>query len=592
MSTPVKTIRYSPEHLHQEFAQLLQNFLSGCQAENISRFLGNDLLTKIICQTNQIQQKLHQECAIVVIGDFKRGKSTLINALLQNPIVTTDVTPETITINEIKYGETSKINICLEDGGYINLQPEELKAEKLSPILAQYGDRINHLQIETPVEWLKGVRLVDTPGTGDIFHKFDQQVQTYLQKADVVVWVLSALTPLSESEQAFLKLAVLPQDFPKILFVINWMDVTQNEREAERLLNSSCKKISQNFPNAHIFAVSALDEFSRLQSLPRPNLSLASTLETYFQSFQNYLQQSIILNRDIIQLERAYTQLSQILNQSDFSINLIAQLIAKEQLSPKHDQTLELRKKIEKEKEEITAEITELRQRSHHWMIEFIERLKTETIAQLDKFSLDDIRCNFPFFLTEKLRQAIYECINIHQPIILEKIQKSQISILEDFHNLTDIQITGANLAMPSAALDDMRWQDMNAVQLLINLGRIGDIMRVLTALLGQEGTKAEKTKLVITYQTRLQEYLPELENLLLQHLDKIYTGIATNIEKQLETIYQQEIETSLAAIKQAHNIKLSQEENLESKNSALLLIDDTRIKLQLLREKLSYTLL
>ncbi|NJM23913.1 MAG: hypothetical protein HC907_37645 [Richelia sp. SM1_7_0] len=97
--------------------------------------------------------------------------------------------------------------------------------------------------MKQPVEWLQGVRLVDTPGTGDILHKFDRQLQTYLQKADVVVWVMSALAPLSESEQAFLKLAVLPQDFPKLLFAINWMDIIPNDIEAERVLNSIYNKI-------------------------------------------------------------------------------------------------------------------------------------------------------------------------------------------------------------------------------------------------------------------------------------------------------------------------------------------------------------
>ncbi|NJM23914.1 MAG: hypothetical protein HC907_37650 [Richelia sp. SM1_7_0] len=145
MSTTPKTIKYSPEQLRQEFNELFDNFLRGYQTATIFQFLGKDLLNKIISQTNQIQQKLDQECSIVFIGDFKRGKSTLINALLQIPVVTTDITPETITINEIQYGSSLKINICLQDGGYINLEPEELKAEKLSPIVAQYRDRISHL---------------------------------------------------------------------------------------------------------------------------------------------------------------------------------------------------------------------------------------------------------------------------------------------------------------------------------------------------------------------------------------------------------------------------------------------------------------
>lgn len=592
MSTTGKTIRYTSQHLRQEFEELFHKFSRGCQAETISQFLGNDLMRNILSQTNQIEQKLNQECSIVFIGDFKRGKSTLINALLQIPVVTTDVTPETITINEIQYGSSFKINICLQDGGYIDLEAEELKADKLLPIITQYRDRISHLQIETPVEWLQGVRLVDTPGTGDIFKKFDSQVQTYLKKADMVVWVMSALTPLSQSEQAFLKLAVLPQDFPKIFFVINSMDITRNDIEAERLLNSSHNKIYKNFPNSHIFAVSALDEFCRIQSLPRPNLSLASTLENYFHNFKNTLQQSIILNRDVVQLERACTQLSQVLNKLDYSINFISQLTETDKLSNGSDNSFKLREKVEKSKQEIKVEISQLRNQALHWMIEFMERMQRETIAQLHQFSLNDIRCNFPFFLTDKLRQGIHECINVHQPIIIEKLKESEKSILEDLHKLTDMKITGANLVIPSAALDDMQWHDINALQLLIINGPIGDIMRVLTALFRQKETQSEKKKLVMIYQQRLQEYLPTLQIHISQNLDEIYTRIATNIEEKIEIIYEQEVETSLRAIKNAVNVNCSHQKNLDTKDEALSFVENTRSELKSFKEKLELVML
>lgn len=207
MSQNLKVIRYAPEQLHYDFQELLNHFAVQSQSETILRLLGKDLLKEIYLKINQIQKRLNQEFSLVVAGEFKRGKSTFINALLKTDVVTTNITPETVTINEIEYGSELKINACLTDGGMIELEHEELHAEKLKLILAQYPNQISHLNIETPVEYLQGLRLVDTPGTGDILKRFDSQIHTYLSQADMVLWVISALSPLSESEQAFLRLS-------------------------------------------------------------------------------------------------------------------------------------------------------------------------------------------------------------------------------------------------------------------------------------------------------------------------------------------------------------------------------------------------
>ncbi len=248
------------------------------QTEKLALVLGSSLLKQLRNQENQICERLEGDFSLVVVGNFKRGKSTLINALLGTPVVTTNVTPETVTINQIKYGTQLRSDACLADGGRLRLDPEELKVDRLVPLLEKLP-QISHLNIEAPVEWLRGLRLVDTPGVGDILKQFDSQIHAYLCEADAVLFVVSALSPLAESEQAFLRLSLLPQDFPKLFFIVNMMDIARTEQEAEKLLNSIRKKIFRVFPNAYIFGLSALDEFGRIQSLPRPNLNRMLALE-------------------------------------------------------------------------------------------------------------------------------------------------------------------------------------------------------------------------------------------------------------------------------------------------------------------------
>jgi hypothetical protein len=62
--------------------------------------------------------------------------------------------PETVTINQIKYGTQLRSDACLADGGRLRLDPEELKVDRLVPLLEKLP-QISHLNIEAPVEWLR-----------------------------------------------------------------------------------------------------------------------------------------------------------------------------------------------------------------------------------------------------------------------------------------------------------------------------------------------------------------------------------------------------------------------------------------------------
>ncbi|NEQ27756.1 MAG: dynamin family protein, partial [Microcoleus sp. SIO2G3] len=210
-----KYISYEFTYLRQDFLEIINDFSEGLRLEKVQNAIGKSLFKHIQTQISQILSRLEADFVLVLVGDFKRGKSTLINALLGEPVVTTDVTPETVTINHIQYGSETKINVCLTDGGQVELEKDELKSEQLNLILEKLPQPVSHLKIETSNEWLRGLRLVDTPGTGDIFKRFDSKVHTYLLQADAVIFVVSALAPFAESEQAFLQMSVIPQDFPK-----------------------------------------------------------------------------------------------------------------------------------------------------------------------------------------------------------------------------------------------------------------------------------------------------------------------------------------------------------------------------------------
>lgn len=205
-----RAVAYDLDDLRAQFLGICDDCLKTIDAQPIASALGKDLLKQAHRDGHRLRSRLEEDFSFVVIGDFKRGKSMLINALLGTPVVTTNVTPETITLNEIAYGSQCTVEACLEDGGRVRLVQEELTAERLARLLEQLPQPLDHLNIKVPVPWLEGLRLVDTPGTGDVLKRFDRQVHDYLVKADMVCVLISPFSPLSETERAFLRGSVIP----------------------------------------------------------------------------------------------------------------------------------------------------------------------------------------------------------------------------------------------------------------------------------------------------------------------------------------------------------------------------------------------
>ena len=107
---------------------------------------------------------------IVVLGEFKRGKSTLVNALLGERILPTDVLPETATINAIMYSETPMLSVVMRDGTEEHGEVSEQFLKKFSARNPQaLAEQVKYIKIGYPADILQqNVVIVDTPGVSDI----------------------------------------------------------------------------------------------------------------------------------------------------------------------------------------------------------------------------------------------------------------------------------------------------------------------------------------------------------------------------------------------------------------------------------------
>ena len=120
---------------------------------------------------------------LVVLGAFKRGKTTLINALLGEPLLPTAIIPLTSMVTILTYGERLTIEVLFHYGERRKIsQPElvEYITEKGNP-RNQKG--VREVAITYPSEYLQdGVRVIDTPGVGSVYCHNTEVAYNYLPR--------------------------------------------------------------------------------------------------------------------------------------------------------------------------------------------------------------------------------------------------------------------------------------------------------------------------------------------------------------------------------------------------------------------------
>lgn len=171
---------------------------------------------------------------LAVLGKAKRGKSTLINALLgrkDDALAPIDKLPATSAITRFRYGTTESATVLFRDGHRETVTYSRIKefvTEELNP-----GNKKEVAMIEVvgPFPNLpQQVEIVDTPGAGSIHEHHDALLHAFIPQADAVVFLVTARMPLDQEELHLLR-EVKKQDIDKIFFVVNKVD----EAEADEI---------------------------------------------------------------------------------------------------------------------------------------------------------------------------------------------------------------------------------------------------------------------------------------------------------------------------------------------------------------------
>lgn len=199
----------------------------------------------------ELRERLEEQCFhLAILGQFKRGKSTLLNALIGETLLPTAVVPLTAIPTFLYPGSSRKINISYKDNSSENsFTPDD--SEDLKTILAKYvteeGNPNNQRQVDS-VEinhqsplLQEGVVLIDTPGIGSTFRHNTETTLNFLPQCDAALFLVSADPPLTEVEVEFLK--EVRSKVPHLVFILNKVDYlnTDEQESALKFLKSTLK---------------------------------------------------------------------------------------------------------------------------------------------------------------------------------------------------------------------------------------------------------------------------------------------------------------------------------------------------------------
>lgn len=183
---------------------------------------------------------------IMIMGEFKTGKSTFINTLLGEDVMATDAAPATAVVSLLRYGSEREVKLYLQDGSvkpYDFTSLAEITAEGDASKQA-LRDSIAYVEICLPNELLKRVNLIDTPGLNVHNDRHIKQTESLMHTADIVFWVFNAARSATRTELA--EIEKLGQRLKPFAIVNRIDNIDEEEESIEEVLATFSRRIGKN----------------------------------------------------------------------------------------------------------------------------------------------------------------------------------------------------------------------------------------------------------------------------------------------------------------------------------------------------------
>lgn len=566
------------EGVCEDVGRVLREMEALCGDKALRRALGEKAVRQILADCGRVRSRMEGPFQLIVTGDFKRGKSTLINALLGEKAAPTAVTPETVTLNRMGYGSPFRIQAVLKDRKRVELSREELNRDALKELMLQLPAPVEYVDVQLENPLLQEINLIDTPGLGDFMEAFDQRVADYLASADALIYVVSARSPLSYTEQVFLSAAVMPQSFSQVYLVVNMADTLEDADslgQVEALIRERAGAISDRI---QVYMLSSLDEFCRKTGKPRPEPELAGLLEGNFLAFENALRRDVILQRDVIKLLRCVELGKRMLREAAGRMELARNALEMgvEKLRAAGDRVREedarLYERIEAHKAALAEGITEKREEARSWMGAFLERLRAG-VGEARNASTGDLQRYMQFYLADQIKAAVLACTRRHQEEIRDLLREEA----QSFSTAAAGDLPGSVQERIADCIADISWTASDTAaftgDMLLSLTGLSALLGPLYVV-GQAIAGAVRQRTVSKKQSDLID--PVLEGFssireeVLNNLDAVYGRMKRDALAELDKLYQSQLELSAEAIANARDAAAAEDGKVQDLTGAL----------------------
>lgn len=224
----------------------------------------------IVSEIDKAITTTEDSATVLFCGEFKRGKSSLVNAIIGTELCPTDIGIATSVVTTIKYGAVKKAvryyGNLLENAD--SLKFEEIEWEDIDKYTMGDVLEIDNtilVELSYPSPFLKnGITIIDTPGIGGLDPRHAILTHMALPKADVIVFVTDAGEPLTQSELEFYESKVLSCGKRNVVLV-NKSDILTADTLATHVSNTKLQLAKLGGPEVIPVSAKCWELYSKLE---------------------------------------------------------------------------------------------------------------------------------------------------------------------------------------------------------------------------------------------------------------------------------------------------------------------------------------
>ncbi|MEM7579341.1 MAG: dynamin family protein [Cyanobacteria bacterium P01_A01_bin.80] len=395
---------------------------------------------------------LREKLVVVVAGECKQGKSSLINALL-NEIdlfpVNVDIT--TNLVSTISYGEPEKIQVYFEQN---QGQSKTIERTEIPQYVTEQENKNNNKQarilaIEAPNSQLKeGLIIADTPGVGGLNKNHTDISYALIPNADAVLFISDVIVPLSTDEIKFIEM--IKRHCEHIIFIATKID---KNADYQSVIDNNLEKLSQVLGDSRD-KIQIIPVSSYLKQVYLEHQDTEDLEDSNFPSLEKELWQFLNQKRGYILIMRSLTKLGQSLSEIKRPIQAEWEAYQKN--------TQEELNKMEQEFSSARENLQNLQSNNASWRTKLSDGLgdiRSKIQTQLQEGFLKIRRCSEEYLDNNQLLkepEQIANLLEVEMDALMNDLGKELSFLSAELNNHLE-SVTGLNMNPFNS--DSLAWQ-------------------------------------------------------------------------------------------------------------------------------------